>query len=78
MESLQNDRIFIFGWTISLSLKGNSSSKNENVDTLKFKVSFRGRPIIGADIKHFTIIDIGHFQNRFADYYYFFIIIIFL
>ncbi len=25
----------------------------------------RGRPIIGADIKHFT--DIGHFQNRFAD-----------
>ncbi len=25
----------------------------------------RGRPIIGADIKHFT--DIGRFQNRFAD-----------
>ncbi len=72
VDSLQNDRIFIFGWTISLSLKGNSSSKNENVDTLKFKVSFRGRPIIGADIKHFTIIDIGYFQNRFADYYFFY------
>ncbi len=25
----------------------------------------RGRPIIGADVKHFT--DIGHFKNRFAD-----------
>ncbi len=36
-------------------------------------IHIRGRPIIGlADIKH--IIDIGHFQNRFADnYYYFFI-----
>ncbi len=30
-------------------------------------------PIIGADIKHFTIIDIGHFQNRFADNYYIYI-----
>ncbi len=30
----------------------------------------RGRPIIGADIKHFT--DIGHFQNRFADNNFFF------
>ncbi len=35
-------------------------------------VWIRGRPIIGADIKHFT--DIGHFQNRFADnFLYFFI-----
>ncbi len=24
-------------------------------------------PIIGADIKHLPIIDIGHFQNIFAD-----------
>ncbi len=32
----------------------------------------RGRPIIGADIKHFT--DIGHFQNRFADNFFFFFI----
>ncbi len=30
----------------------------------------RGRPIIGADIKHFT--DIGHFKNRFADNFFFF------
>ncbi len=30
----------------------------------------RGRPIIGADIKHFT--DIGHFKNRFADYFFYF------
>ncbi len=30
----------------------------------------RGRPIIGADIKHFT--DIGHFKNRFADNFNFF------
>ncbi len=34
----------------------------------------RGRPIIGADIKHFT--DIGHFQNRFADNCFFFFFII--
>ncbi len=27
----------------------------------------RGRPIIGADIKH---IDIGHFQNIFADIFF--------
>ncbi len=27
-------------------------------------------PIIGADIKHF--IDIGHFQNRFADNYFYY------
>ncbi len=33
-------------------------------------ISVRGRPIIGADIKHFT--DIGHFQNRFADNFFFF------
>ncbi len=32
----------------------------------------RGRPIIGADIKHLTDYDIGHFQNRFADNYYYF------
>ncbi len=35
----------------------------------------RGRLIFGADIKHFTIIDIGHFQNRFADIFYLFFII---
>ncbi len=32
-------------------------------------VNTRGRPIIGADIKHFT--DIGHFKNRFADNFFF-------
>ncbi len=31
---------------------------------------YRGRPIIGADMKHFT--DIGHFQNRFAEFFFFF------
>ncbi len=33
-------------------------------------IHYRGRPIIGADIKQFT--DIGHFQNRFADNGFFF------
>ncbi len=39
-------------------------------------------PIIGADIKHLQIIDIGHFQKIFADNFFFlllfFFIIIFL
>ncbi len=35
-------------------------------------------PIIGANIKHFTIIDIGHFQNRFADNYIYFLFIFLL
>ncbi len=34
-----------------------------------FTCHIRGRPIIGADIKHFT--DIGHFKNRFADNFFF-------
>ncbi len=37
-------------------------------------VATRGRPIIGADIKH--IIDIGHFQNRFADNFFLFVFFI--
>ncbi len=37
---------------------------------LKLNIKTRGRPIIGADIKHFT--DIGHFKNRFADNFFFF------
>ncbi len=39
------------------------------VFTVRWRVLRRGRPIIGADIKHFT--DIGHFKNRFADNFFF-------
>ncbi len=39
-------------------------------------VNTRGRPIIGADIKHFT--DIGHFQNIFADNFFKLFLLFFL
>ncbi len=35
-------------------------------------------PIIGADIKHLPIIDIGHFKNRFADNFFFLLLLFFL